>query len=171
MIFLGIDPGVAITGWGVIEQGSSSVNDLTMLDYGVIRTNKDKSHKERLEIIYNDMNEIMQGFDIDIVAVEKLYFCKNVKTAVSVGEARGVVLLSIVQARLPVYEYTPLQIKDSVCGYGKADKKQVQSMVANILDLEGIPKPDDAADGLAVAICCSSAYEFEHKLNSDVVKK
>ncbi len=171
MKILGIDPGVAITGWGVISQGQKSVNDLTLVDYGVIRTSKDKPHFERLSVIFDDMQEIITRFAPDVVAIEKLYFCKNVTTAISVGEARGIVLLTAARAHLEIFEYTPLQIKDSVCGYGKADKKQVQNMVSTILEMEEIPQPDDAADGLAVAICCSSAYRFKDKLNSDIVQK
>jgi crossover junction endodeoxyribonuclease RuvC len=168
---LGIDPGTAITGWGVIKQSAKSVNDLSVVDYGVIRTKKTKQHLNRLQEIYEDMKQVLNRFLPDIVAVEKLYFCKNVKTAITVGEARGMVLLAIAQMGLEFYEYTPLQIKDAVCGYGKADKKQVQNMVSSILSLDSVPKPDDAADALAVAICCSSAYKMQQNLKSNVVDK
>jgi crossover junction endodeoxyribonuclease RuvC len=171
VIILGIDPGIAITGWGVIKQGQDSVNDLTLIDYGVIRTHKDTPHNERLEELYGDVCEVIKRYEPDVTAVEKLYFCNNAKTAISVGEARGVVLLAASQSKLRLFEYTPLQIKDAVCGYGKADKKQVQNMVASILTMGEIPKPDDAADGLAVAICCSSGIKFEDKLNSDIRQK
>jgi crossover junction endodeoxyribonuclease RuvC len=168
---LGIDPGIAITGWGVLDVGAKSINDLKLRDYGVIRTAKELAHGERLREIYDDMKEIIERFDPEVIAVEKLYFCNNAKTAISVGEARGIVLLAATEANLRLFEFTPLEIKDSVCGYGKADKKQVQKMVASILSMQEIPKPDDAADGLAVAICCSSACKFDDKLNSNIVDK
>jgi crossover junction endodeoxyribonuclease RuvC len=146
---LGIDPGTATTGFGVIEKQRSK---LSFIDAGIITTPPEMSMPNRLSEIYAGLNEIISHHRPDCMAVELLYFAANVTTAITVGQARGVVLLAGAEAGLPVGEYTPLQVKQAVTGYGRADKKQIQEMVKMILGLSGIPKPDDAADGLAIAI-------------------
>jgi crossover junction endodeoxyribonuclease RuvC len=149
MRILGIDPGTATTGFGVIEKRGSK---LKFVDAGVITTPPEHTMPARLSEIYAGLNELIRHYQPECMAVELLYFAANVTTAISVGQARGVVLLAAAEHGLPVGEYTPLQVKQAVTGYGKADKKQVQEMVRMILGLDGIPKPDDAADGLAIAI-------------------
>ena len=149
MKILGIDPGTATTGFGVVEQQGSK---LKFVDAGVITTPPQQPMPERLVEIHRCLQEIIAHHHPDCVAVELLYFATNVTTAITVGQARGVVLLAAAEAGLLVGENTPLQVKQAVTGYGKADKKQVQEMVRMILGLDGIPKPDDAADGLAIAI-------------------
>ncbi|HEX5798070.1 MAG TPA: crossover junction endodeoxyribonuclease RuvC [Candidatus Saccharimonadales bacterium] len=149
MKILGIDPGTGILGFGVIEKKSSR---LSMLDAGVIRTTSKQSDGERLKIIYDELAGIIKQNKPDVLAVEKLFFAQNVTTAMSVSQARGVVMLCGVQSGLSVFEYTPLQIKQAITGYGRADKAQIQQMVKNILKLDDIPKPDDCADALACAI-------------------
>lgn len=149
MIVLGIDPGIAIVGYGIIDYIG---NKFKVLDYGVIRTKSDLSYPERLELIFNELNQIISSYNIDEIAVEELFFCKNVKTAIDVAHARGVIVLCGQLNKKPIYEYTPLQVKQGVSGYGKADKRQVQEMVKLLLNLKTIPKPDDAADALAIAI-------------------
>lgn len=153
MKILGIDPGTATTGFGLIEKDGQK---LTKLDYGVISTPKTSPMPERLQMLYEDLTEIVKSHKPDSVAVEKLFFTNNITTAMSVSQARGVVLLVAQQQKLSIAEYTPLQVKMSVTGYGQAQKKQVQEMVKRILKLTVIPKPDDAADALAIAICHSA---------------
>jgi len=126
--------------------------ELVAVKYGVILTPKDATAPARLEMIYDQMNDLLEEYKPDTAAVEKLYFARNVTTALAVGQARGVVMLSIQQAGLEAFEYTPKEIKNAVAGYGGADKRQVQEMVRALLTLDSIPKPDDAADALAVAI-------------------
>jgi len=163
---LGIDPGVAITGWGVVDENDAgSDNGLVMVDFGVVETKAGVDHSLRLVEVFEGISEIVNKFTPDYVAIEKLFFCKNLKTAIVVGEARGVILLAVEKAKVPIKEFTPLQIKEAVCGYGKADKKQVQSMVAAILGMEVIPTPDDAADGLAVAICSMNSVKIDERIN------
>jgi len=152
MFILGIDPGKAKLGWGVVEVGTS---DLKCIDYGVIETSKELDDPERLKIIFNEMNSLMKRFKPDALAVETLYFFKNRKTAMGVAQSRGVVLLAGARKNLPLYEFTPLQAKMAITGYGRAEKKQVQEMVKKLLYMKDIPKPDDAADALAMAICCA----------------
>jgi len=168
MIILGIDPGVATTGWGVIQTDESMENGLKMLEYGAIITSSSLPHQERLGLIYKEIREIIMKYRPSQVSIERLFFCKNLKTAMAVGEARGVILLSLQSLGLGYREFTPLQIKQAVCGYGKADKKQVQSMVKSILFLEEEPKPDDAADGLAAAVCCAFHYGTESAIKNAV---
>jgi crossover junction endodeoxyribonuclease RuvC len=151
MITLGIDPGTAITGYGIIKEEQDGC--LTVLDFGVIRTSPDQSHPDRLVHLYNRIKEIILLHQPEMGAVEKLFFEKNVRTALNVGQARGVALLAMAELNLKIGEYTPLEVKQAVVGYGKADKNQVQQMVKTILGLEVVPDPDDAADALAVAIC------------------
>ncbi|HEX9664439.1 MAG TPA: crossover junction endodeoxyribonuclease RuvC [Patescibacteria group bacterium] len=153
-IILGIDPGVATTGYGIIEK---IVSQLTLIDYGCILTKAKTPLPERFQTIHQELKKIIKKYNPSVVAVEELFFFKNVKTALIVGQARGVVLLTAIQKNLPVYEYTPLQVKQATTTYGRADKQQVQQMVKAILNLKEIPKPDDAADALAVAICCANS--------------
>lgn len=153
MIILGIDPGIADTGFGVIK---NSGNKLLCLDYGSIKTGAKSELSDRLEIIHNELNKIIKKYNPVLIAVEQLFFCKNVKTALVVGQARGVVLLTAKQSKLAFKEFTPLQVKQAVSSYGKAEKSQIQRMVKLLLNLKEIPKPDDAADALAIAICAAN---------------
>lgn len=150
MIILGIDPGTAITGFGVI---SVEGNKFKPIEYGCIYTEAHLDLELRLEKIFKELNILLEKYKPEEMAVEELFFNKNVRTALSVGQARGVVLLAGALKGLKVNGYTPLQIKQGVVGYGRAQKKQIQQMVKTFLNLNEIPKPDDAADGLAVAIC------------------
>lgn len=147
---LGIDPGTATTGYGLVRLDRDG--ELVTVKYGVILTPKESTPPARLEMIYDEMRALLKKHKPDTAAVEKLYFARNVTTALAVGQARGVVMLSIQQAGIEAFEYTPKEIKNAVVGYGGADKRQVQEMVRALLQLESIPKPDDAADALAVAI-------------------
>lgn len=149
MRILGIDPGTGILGFGVIDVHGSKI---TMVDAGVITTPAHTPHDERLEDIFNGLTEIVKSTKPDAYSVEKLFFTKNVTTAMTVAEARGVALLVARQHGIPIAEYTPPQIKQTLTGYGKADKKQVQEMVRLQLGLKEVPKPDDCADALAAAI-------------------
>ena len=151
MLVIGIDPGTAITGYGLIREDESG--NLAAVDYGVIQTPAGQPMPQRLLELYRQLKEIVLLHRPDSGAVEKLFFQKNVKTAITVGQGRGVSILALAEADVPVAEYTPLEIKQAVAGYGGADKSQIQQMVRAILQLESIPQPDDAADALAVAIC------------------
>jgi len=147
---LGIDPGTATVGYGVIEEQDGQ---LVMVSCGAIKTTpSDGTAAERLQIIYAELNNLLEQFRPDSAAVEQLFFGRNITTAISVGQARGVLLLALANAGIPVAEYSPPKIKEAVSGYGNATKQQVQYMVQNILNLDEIPRPDDAADGLAVAL-------------------
>lgn len=150
MIALGIDPGTAITGYGAVEENNRK---LIHLSHGVIKTPKEMPDSRRLEEIYENLIKIINEFNPDVVAIEELFFNKNVATAISVGQARGVAMLAAAKSKVEVKSYTPLQVKQAIVGYGRAEKNQVQSMVKVFLDLAEIPKPDDAADALAVALC------------------
>lgn len=147
---LGIDPGTAIVGWGIVTEDKKRPQ---MQAYGCIETSKHKDNVDRLHEIACDLEEIIRKYQPDEVAIEDLFFFKNLKTAIKVAQARGVLLLVSKQAKLSIFEYTPLQVKQSITGYGRAEKKQVQHMVKNILGLKEVPQPDDAADALAIAIC------------------
>lgn len=158
MIVLGFDPGMATTGFGVLE----SVNDvLRPIDVGVILTPSDMPTEERLLSIYNDVNTLLDKYQPDTVATERLFFDRNVTNALSVGRAIGVILLAVAQRGLPWMEYTPMQVKTSVTGYGGADKNQIQQMVVRLLGLAEVPKPDDAADALAIAICHAHSLKLK----------
>ena len=150
-IVIGIDPGTAITGYGIIRELTSG--DLEWIQHGVIKTPSDWNEPRRLLHLYNSLQGIIKEFQPNCCAVEKIFFQKNVKTALSVGQGRGAALIALAEAELPLGEYTPLEIKQAVVGYGNADKTQVQQMVKILLNLEEIPNPDDAADALAVGIC------------------
>jgi crossover junction endodeoxyribonuclease RuvC len=151
MAILAFDPGTATTGFAVIEKQSGE--KLVALDYGVIRTSPDESAHKRLQRLYNEVDRLIVTHMPESVATERLFFARNETTAIAVGRAIGVILLAIAQHELPWSEYTPLQVKQAVTGTGAADKSQVQFMVTRLLGLKEIPKPDDAADALAVAIC------------------
>jgi crossover junction endodeoxyribonuclease RuvC len=150
VIILGIDPGTAITGFGVVRVEH---NRHTVLGYGAIRTSSKEATAKRLETIYQELSSLIKEFEPDCLAVEELFFNKNSATALAVGQARGVAILAGSHAGLPVYEYTPLQVKTAVTGYGRADKEQVAYMVRMILGLQTTPQPDDITDALAICIC------------------
>ncbi len=158
MRILGIDPGTGILGFGIIDVAKAG--KLTLVDGGVIRTPVKQADSLRLHTIYDELTEIIKEHKPSIMSVEKLFFAQNVTTAMSVAQARGVVLLCGVQSGLELFEYTPLQIKQAITGYGRADKKQMQEMVRVILNLQEIPKPDDCADALAAAICHSMTARY-----------
>jgi crossover junction endodeoxyribonuclease RuvC len=150
MLAIGIDPGTATTGYGLVRVDPDG--SLLAVEYGVITTPKNTPAAERLVMLYDQLGDILRGHKPETAAVEKLFFQKNVTTAISVGQARGVIMLALAQAGLEVFEYTPNEIKQAVVGYGSAGKRQVQEMVRVLLALDDIPRPDDAADALAVAI-------------------
>jgi len=161
MTILGIDPGTATTGYGIIEQTKKS-GEFKILDYGVISTKKILSDAERLEILANDINQLIKKYKPSCVGIEKLFFTTNQKTVMTVSQARGVVLYVAQKHKLPILEFTPLQVKSFVCGYGKAEKRQVQYIVQKTFKLQKPPKPDDAADALAIALC--AGYFFGKKI-------
>ncbi len=163
MIILGIDPGIAIVGYGIIEYKS---NKFRVIDYGAITTPSTMDTTKRLERIYKGIDILVKNYDIDEVGVEELFFNKNVKTAIIVAQARGVILLACSHNNKEIYEYTPLQVKQGVVGYGRASKSQVQQMVTSMLNLKEVPKPDDVADALAVAICHAHANKLEKTLKN-----
>lgn len=146
---LGIDPGTGIVGFGFIEADNKT---LKLIDAGVIRTPAHQATEQRLLTIYNEVDQLIKEYRPEWLSIEKLFFAKNVTTAMTVSQARGVIMLAAAQSNLQIAEYTPLQIKMAITGYGRADKKQIQEMVKIILGLDTIPKPDDAADALATAI-------------------
>lgn len=151
MKILGIDPGTALLGWGLIEKKPG--NKIVPLRYGCIETYKDTPMPERLGHIYNELFDIIKRVEPDEIAIEELFYFKNEKTIITVAQARGVAVVCAENSGLPVYEYTPLQVKQALTGYGRADKKQMQEMVRITCKLDHCPKPDDAADALAIAIC------------------
>ena len=160
MIILGIDPGTATTGFGVIEYKKKNKKQIVCLDYGIIQTSPKQTTGERLIQLNFDLNEIIKKYKPEMAAVESLFFFKNLKTAMPVSQARGVILYTLSKKNIPFIELTPQQAKTSVTGYGKATKNQVQKMVQKLLFLEEMPKPDDAADALALAICCADKCKF-----------
>lgn len=148
---LGIDPGTAATGWAVLEEKKKG--EAKLVAFGCVNTSKLKSDEERLLEIGKDIKTLIKKYKPDEAAVEDIFFFKNLKTAIAVSQARGVILYKIAKNKIPVQSYTPLQVKQALTGYGRADKKQIQIMVKNILKLKSIPRPDDAADAIAIAIC------------------
>ena len=158
MIIIGVDPGYAIVGIGVVEYNG---NRFRPLEYGAITTPAGMPTVDRLKKIYDEMTLLIDKYQPDAVAIEELFFNSNQKTAINVAQARGVILVSVTNRGVPIFEYTPLQVKQSVTGYGRADKGQIQQMVKTLLNLNVIPKPDDAADGLALAIC----HAHSNKIN------
>lgn len=160
MIILGLDPGTATTGYGIIENRKGR---LKVKSYGCIKTRPDLSTAERLKITHQQLRQLIKKYKPDKIAVEDIFFFKNLKTAIKVSQARGVILLAAAQMKIPCFEYTPLQIKQTVTSYGRADKNQIQQMVKALLRLKKIPQPDDAADALAVAICCAHSASLNSK--------
>jgi len=158
LLILGIDPGIAIVGYGFVEYIN---NKFKVIHYGAIYTTPKNTMPERLEIIFNKLDDLIKTFKPDAVAFEELFFNMNAKTAITVGQARGVAILCAQRNKLNIFEYTPLQVKQAVVGYGRADKKQIQQMVKILLNLSEIPKPDDVADALAIAICHAHSSQFK----------
>jgi len=158
VIILGIDPGYATVGYGVIEYNG---NSFRTIDYGAVTSPANLPFPRRLEMVYDGICELCEKFKPDAVSVEELFFNTNLKTGIAVSHGRGVILLAIQKCNIPFYEYTPLQVKQSVVGYGRAEKKQVMIMTKTLLGLEKIPKPDDAADALALAICHAHAAKSQ----------
>jgi len=157
MLTLGIDPGTASTGFGLITEKNDK---LCFIECGVIKTSPKDTAQERLKQIFLEARSLFKKHKPGAVAVEKLFFGKNAKTAIKVGQARGIILLAAAQAGVEIAEYTPLEVKMALTGYGRADKKQIQQMVKTLLGLNFIPKPDDAADALAIAICHQHSYRL-----------
>ena len=163
MIIMGIDPGFAITGYGIVEYEKNAFN---LKDYGVIVSEASMNLPERLLLLSMKLEELINAYSPDAVSVEELFFNRNIKTAMNVGHGRGVALLTAAKMGIEVFEYTPLQVKQAVVGYGRAEKHQMQQMVKLILNLKEIPKPDDAADALAVAICHGHSYKMSNLTGS-----
>ena len=155
MRIIGIDPGYAIVGYGVIDYIG---NKFKIVEYGAITTESNQNMNERFKSIHDDLNTIIERTKPESLAIEELFFNSNQKTAINVAQARGVLLLSALNHGISVHEYTPLQVKQAVVGYGRAEKKQVQLLVKSILGLEKVPKPDDTADALAIAVCHAHSY-------------
>lgn len=166
MKILGIDPGYAIVGYGVVDYKNMS---FTTLDYGAILTEAKTPFNKRLLKIYDEFSELLQKHKPEAVSVEKLFFTTNQKTAIDVAQARGIILLAAEQNGVPVFEYTPLQVKQAVVGYGKAQKAQVMDMTKRLLKLKEVPKPDDTADALAIAIC--HAHAAPSRINMKLYEK
>ncbi|MDU0331527.1 crossover junction endodeoxyribonuclease RuvC [Paenibacillus sp. 3LSP] len=162
MRILGIDPGIAIVGFGFIDKQG---NKVTPVQYGCIQTEAHTPEEERLMHVYEAMVQLIDKYKPDAVAFEKLFFNRNVTTAMSVSQARGVLVLAAAHKGLPIAEYTPMQVKQAIVGYGKAEKRQVQEMTRMFLKLQAIPKPDDVADALSVAICHAHSYTLNSKIN------
>jgi crossover junction endodeoxyribonuclease RuvC len=158
-IIIGIDPGIADTGYGII---SESRGQLTMITYGSIKTHKSHPLPERLKQLSQQLQKIISQYNPTVAVVEELFFCNNAKTALVVGQARGVALLNLINANIEIMELTPLQVKQGLTGYGKAEKGQIQQMVKMILCLKEIPRPDDASDALAMAICGANMYKLHN---------
>lgn len=157
MIILGIDPGFAITGYGVIDYKN---NHFTLIDSGAIETKKGVPFPKRIQKIYDDMMLLIEKYKPEAIAVEELFFNTNITTGIQVAHGRGAVVISAAKTDTPIFEYTPLQVKQAVVGYGRADKKQVQLMVKTILNLQKIPKLDDTTDAIAIAICHAHSSKF-----------
>lgn len=156
MVILGIDPGFARTGFGVVAK---EAREIKYIGHGCITTAKDKDFPVRIKKLNAELTKVIKKYKPHCLAIEDLFFCKNAKTALKVGQARGVIMLTAIENKLPIFEYTPLQVKQALTGYGRADKNQIQRMVKTILKLKEIPTPDDAADALAVAFCCGSSIK------------
>lgn len=161
-VVIGIDPGTATTGYGVVAAGEDG--EMTLLACGVLRTAPDVPMHLRLREIFQDLQGLIAEFSPQALAVEKLFFGRNVTTAISVGQARGAVLLAAALADLDVAEYTPAEVKQAIAGYGNADKRQVQEMVQRLLHLTEVPRPDDAADGVAIAICHLQSLTYHRRV-------
>lgn len=163
MVIMGIDPGIALSGYGLIFSEGEKVK---VLDFGVIKTESYLSTAERLKVIYEGYLALIQEYNPEAIAIEELFFNKNAKTAIAVGQARGVAMLAAASKNIDVYEYTPLEVKQAIVGYGRAKKFQIQEMVRVLLQLREIPKPDDAADALAVALCHANLMRFNRHIQS-----
>ncbi len=161
MRILGIDPGTAIMGWGVVEK-KEGTNSLACVDYGVITTSPGLDMPMRLKDLYDGLSQIITKYKPDETAIEDLFFFKNQKTVIKVGQARGVAIVCSMNQDIPVFDYTPLQVKQAITGYGRAEKAQIQKMIKLILCLKEIPKPDDAADALAIAVCHMNSRKLLH---------
>lgn len=161
MRILGIDPGFAITGYSIIDYIG---NKFHLINSGAVTTKAGEPFPERLSKLYTDINIIIDEYKPDAISVEELFFNNNVKTAINVAQARGIILVAGCQKKVPTYEYTPLQVKQAVVGYGRADKIQVQKMVKTILKVENLPKLDDITDSMAIAICHAHSAKFAQKL-------
>ncbi|MBU0630958.1 MAG: crossover junction endodeoxyribonuclease RuvC [Candidatus Margulisbacteria bacterium] len=161
MLTLGIDPGTATTGFGVVRQTEKG---LLHIVNGCIKTSPKNSAESRLALIFRQVSELIKRYQPDYLAVERLFFGRNTTTAMAVGQARGMILLAAAQNKVALSEYTPLEVKMALTGYGRADKKQVQIMVKTLLKLPGLPKPDDAADALAIAICHLHSFRLKEGL-------
>ena len=157
MRILGIDPGIAIVGFGVVDKNG---NRYSTVEYGAITTPAHTPLENRLKTIYDEMTLLFANFRPDAMSVEELFFNSNAKTAIAVGQARGVIILSAVENGVPIYEYTPLQVKQALTGYGRASKMQIQQMMRTMLGLSEIPKPDDGADALAIAVCHGNSVRY-----------
>lgn len=155
MIIFGIDPGTATTGYGIIKKEGQNYS---LIDFGCVKTPAKTPLEERLDLIFDEISGLIQKSKPDHVAVEELFFAANSKTAIAVGQARGVILLAAKKNGISIFEYTPLEVKMAICGYGRAEKRQIQEMVKTLLGLKSIPKPDDAADALAIAICHGQSH-------------
>ena len=164
MRVLGLDPGLAIMGYGFVDGNGQQLHPLA---YGVVRTPAHTPIAERLVRLHDELSQLLAQYRPDVAAVEKLFFDNNARTAMKVGEARGVLLLTLAQAGVPVAEYTPMQIKQAITGYGGADKRQIQQMIALLLDLASVPTPDDAADALAVSVCHHHSMRWDALLTQD----
>ncbi len=166
MRILGIDPGYAIVGFGVLDYDGYKFGPV---EFGAVTTEAKTDFNIRLKTIYDDLTYVVEKFHPEAMAIEKLFFNTNQKTGIDVAQARGVILLAAVNAGVPIYEYTPLQVKQSVVGYGRAEKAQVMEMTKRILGLAAVPKPDDTADALAIAIChghsCRGLNKYENRRN------
>jgi crossover junction endodeoxyribonuclease RuvC len=165
MRIIGIDPGYAILGYGVVDM---TVSKYSLVECGVLTTDKASPMPDRLKKVYSMLMDVIAEFGPDVAAVEELYFNSNAKTAIRVGEARGAAILACANAGMPVHEYTPLQIKQALAGYGRADKRQIQEIVRRICGLAEAPKPDDAADAVAAAICHGNSAAFTERVESAV---
>ena len=157
-LILGVDPGYARAGWALLEKKEQT--KLNLINYGCVETIKETGHAERLKTLNTELNKIIKKYKPKILAIEDLFFFKNLKTATKVAEARGVILMTGIENNLVIQEFTPLQIKQALVGYGRADKNQVQQMVKIILKLKEVPKPDDAADAIAIAICGANNSKY-----------
>ncbi len=167
MLILGIDPGTASIGYGLIEIDEGRANrPCRILDFGCFKTSPSESTAMRLSALHKMLTKLIKKYRPDTIAVEELFFFTNLKTAIKVSQARGVILLAAQQNKLTIHEYTPLQVKQAITGYGRAQKQQIQQMVKSILGLAEIPKPDDAADALAIAICCAHSCRLENKIKT-----
>lgn len=157
MRILGIDPGIAIVGYGIVDKEG---NRYKTVAYDAVTTRAHTPLEQRLEKVYNGVDEIIKAYKPDVMSIEELFFNNNAKTALTVGQARGVIILAAVKNGIPIYEYTPLQVKQALTGYGRASKSQIQQMMKSMLGLTEIPKPDDVADALAIAVCHGNSIRF-----------